>query len=37
MKFIMPCSGNTLDELGNIFKVEGLFKLNCEESRDFNI
>jgi hypothetical protein len=30
-------SSNIIDELGNIFKIEGPFKLNCDESKDFQI
>jgi hypothetical protein len=31
----MPCSNNIIDELGNIFKIKKPFKLNCDESKDF--
>jgi hypothetical protein len=31
----MPYSSEVLDESGNIFRIEGPYKLNCEESRQF--
>jgi hypothetical protein len=33
---VMPCSSEVLDESGNIFRIEGPYKLNCSESRIFN-
>jgi hypothetical protein len=36
VSIVMPCSSEVLDESGNIFKIEGPYKLNCSESRIFN-
>jgi hypothetical protein len=32
---LIPCSSNIMDELENIFKIEGSFNLNRNESRNF--
>jgi hypothetical protein len=32
---VMPCSSEVIDESGNIFRIEGPYKLNCSESRIF--
>jgi hypothetical protein len=36
ISIVMPCSSEVLDEVGNTFRIEGPYKLNCSESRVFN-
>jgi hypothetical protein len=33
--FVMPCFSEIVDKSGGIFRIEGPFNLNCNESRDF--
>jgi hypothetical protein len=35
ISIIMPCSSEILDESGNIFRIEGPYILDCNESRQF--
>jgi hypothetical protein len=35
ISIIMPCSSEVLDESGNIFRIEGPYILDCNESRQF--
>jgi hypothetical protein len=31
----MPCSSSVIDESGNVFRIEGLYDLNCNKTRIF--
>jgi hypothetical protein len=35
ISIVMPCSSEVLDESGNIFRIEGPYILDCNESRTF--
>jgi hypothetical protein len=32
---VMPCSSSVTDESGNVFRIEGPYDLNCNETRTF--
>jgi hypothetical protein len=36
ISIVMPCSSEVIDESGNIFRIEGSYKLYYSESRIFN-
>jgi hypothetical protein len=35
ISIVIPCSSEVLDESGNIFRIEGPYILDCNESRQF--
>jgi hypothetical protein len=35
ISIVMPCSNSIIDESGNVFKIEGPYDLNCNETRMF--
>jgi hypothetical protein len=35
ISIIMPCSSAVSDESGNVFRIEGPYDLNCNETRTF--
>jgi hypothetical protein len=35
ISIVMPCSSEVIDESGNIFRIEGPYILDCNESRTF--
>jgi hypothetical protein len=35
ISIVMPCSSSVIDESENVFKIEGPYDLNCNETRMF--